>query len=60
MALTSMPVPIMVPMQPSGACSVMMLNMSGSAMPVPMPSSTRPHRSIGKLTAHMPQMMPAT
>ena len=58
MAVTSVPTPIIVPMHSRGACSVMMLNISGSAMPVPMPSSRRPTISAGKLCAVNPHTMP--
>ena len=59
MVVTSVPMPIMTPMFFFGACSVMMLNMSGSAMPVPTPSRMRPHRSMGNETAVKPHTMPA-
>lgn len=58
MAVTKLPTPIMMPMFWSGACSWMILNMSGSAMPVPQPSRMRPHSSMGKLCAHAPHVMP--
>ncbi len=57
-ALTSVPTPIIVPMHSRGACSVMMLNINGSAMPVPTPSSRRPTINIGKLWAVKPHTMP--
>ena len=58
MAVISEPMPIIVPMYLLGACSVMMLNMSGRAMPVPMPSVMRPASSIGNDCAVMPSTMP--
>ena len=58
-AVTSEPTPIIKPRFFCGACSVMMLNMSGSATPVPIPSSTRPISSAGKTCAVMPHTMPA-
>ena len=57
-AVTSMPMPIMTPMFLSGACSVMMLNISGRARPVPMPSKMRPSSNNINVGAANPQRMP--
>ena len=58
-AVMSVATPIMRPMRLSGACSMMMLNMSGSARPVPRPCTTRPAMSIQNAGAAAHSTVPA-
>ncbi len=50
--------PIIMPVRSSGACSSTMLNISGSATPVPAPCISRPRSSIAKLSASAPSSVP--
>ena len=51
--------PIMRPMLLRGTCSKMILNMRGSATPVPTPCTRRPARSTGKAGASAAASVPA-
>ena len=57
-AHTSMPAPTMTPSRSKGACSMMMLNMRGSAIPVPAPCRRRPSRSSRKSGDQAPRRVP--
>ena len=52
--------PIIMPMRLRGACSKMILNISGKAMPVPMPCKSLPTRSTVKVPANAPRSVPPT
>ena len=57
-AHTSMPAPTMTPSRLSGACSIMILNMRGRAMPVPAPWRSRPRRRRRKSGDQAPRSVP--
>ncbi|RSX46504.1 hypothetical protein D2E23_2263 [Bifidobacterium callimiconis] len=58
-AQTRLPMPMSMPILDLGDCSRMMLNISGNAIPVPAPCSTRAESSIGKLSVHAANRLPA-
>ena len=58
-AIVSVANPIIIPIFFVGTCSIMILNIIGSAIPVPAPCRIRPNMSTEKLGDHKPNNVPA-